>query len=224
MKNKTLTISFLLSIITFLLVTFVFTLENGYVYDSFIMDKISAISSKSLISFMELISLFGSSEIILIITVLIGLLLLLRKKWFHLILFFVLSAGGVALNFALKMAFQRERPDGESTMIEVFNYSLEIPSYSFPSGHTMRATILLLFILYLAAHYLMKNAFRTSLYILVIMTIIGVALSRLFLEAHFFSDTIAAISISVAWFALVIFIYNKLTGKKKVSYHRVIGM
>lgn len=224
MKNKTLTISFLLSLIAFLFVTFVFTSENGYTYDDFIASKISSISSDFFTSLMELISLFGSSEIILIITGLIGLLLFIRKKWLQLTLFFILSLGGVALNFALKMAFQRERPGGESSMIEVFNYSLEIPSYSFPSGHTMRATILLLFILYLAANYLLKSVFRTSLYLLVFTMITGVAMSRLFLEAHFFSDTLAAISISIAWFSFVIIIYNKITGKNQPNYPRVIGM
>lgn len=223
MKNKTLTISFLLSITTFLLVTYVFTTENGYTYDQFIADQISTLSSNSLQASMEMISLLGSSEIILILTVLLGLLLFIRKKWHSFLLFFFLSVGGVALNFALKMAFQRERPGEEATMIEVFNYSLEIPSYSFPSGHTMRVTILLLFILYLASEYLLESAFRTFLFTLISLLIVAVAASRLFLEAHYFSDTVAAISISISWFAFIVFIFQKMRGRNHPAYHRTIG-
>jgi len=224
MKNKTLAISFLLSILVFILVTFIFTVDNGFTYDQVIVDKLSSINSGTFNSLMETISLFGSSEVILLITVALGLILLIRKKWFQLILFFVLSVGGVALNFALKMAFQRERPDGEATMIEVFNYTLEIPSYSFPSGHTMRATILLLFILYLVMEYLLKSIFRRIVSVLIILAILSVAVSRLALEAHFLSDTLAAISISISWFALLTLIFHKFTSKKQSSYHRTIGM
>jgi len=224
MENKTLSISLILSLIAFLLVTFIFTAENGFTYDNYLTTKLSAISSKSLDSFMNIISLLGSSEVILLLTVLIGFVFLLQKNWLQLFLFFVLSVGGVALNFFLKMAFQRERPDGEVSMIEVFNYTLEIPSYSFPSGHTMRATIFLLFLLYLITKYLLEGFVRTTLIGVLILVIISVAISRVYLEAHFAFDTISAISISIGWFSLITMIFNKIEEKKRPTYRRTIGM
>ncbi|WP_161784648.1 hypothetical protein [Halalkalibacter okhensis] len=41
------------------------------------------------------------------------------------------------MNFGLKLLYQRERP-GVEREIEVFGNSLDLISYSFPSGHTMR--------------------------------------------------------------------------------------
>lgn len=224
MKNKSLFIVFILSIIVFLNVSFVFNSQNGFMYDEIVAKKIASFSSSSIQSFMEGVSLFGSSEVILLLTVIIGIVLLFQRNWYHLFLFFVLSVGGVVLNFSLKMAFQRERPGDEASLIEVFNYSFEIPSYSFPSGHTMRATILLLYILYIVAREFMQGAFKTSIYIIMIGLILLVATSRLFLEAHFLSDTIAAISVSIAWFCIIVMIFQKIFSRNKPTYPTMIGM
>src|SRR5699024_8580876 len=85
------------------------------------------------------------SEMILVITVIIGLVLLIRCSWRHFFFFFVVSVGGVALNLALKMLIQRARPGDETKFIEVFDFQFELQSYSFPSGNTMRATMIFFF-------------------------------------------------------------------------------
>src|SRR5699024_11717250 len=99
---------------------------------------------------MEIASVIGSSEMILVITVMIGLVLLIRRSWRHFFFFFVVSVGGVALNLALKMLIQRARPADETKFIEVFDFSFELQSYSLSTGHTMRATTLFLFLIYLS--------------------------------------------------------------------------
>src|SRR5699024_12382724 len=99
---------------------------------------------------MEIASVIGSSEMILLITVMIGLVLLIRSSWGHFFFFFVVSVGGVALNLALKMLIQRARPGVAAKFIEVFDLQFELQSSSFPSGHTTRATTLFLFFIYLS--------------------------------------------------------------------------
>src|SRR5699024_908186 len=129
--------------------------------------------------------------IFLLLSFLIAVIFLLKKDWFHTIFFLTVSVGGVILNFVLKFLFQRERP-GEMSHIEVFNYSFEIPSYSFPSGHMMRTTILLLFLIYVSHRFIKGSILQVSAYIFFVLIMVGVALSRLFLDAHFLSDILAA--------------------------------
>src|SRR5690625_3202679 len=159
MKNKPLYLILLISILMFISVTFIFTAKHGYMYDQAIIDWIDRISSATLVKTMDLVSMLGSSEMILFVTFGIAAIFAIRKNWSFMIFFLIVSVGGVFLNLLLKLLFQRERP-GEMSNIEVFNYSLDIPSYSFPSGHTMRATILLVFLIYISSRFIRNSAVR----------------------------------------------------------------
>lgn len=209
MKNKRLTTIFILSLLVFLSVTFIFTEARGFLWDQQMASWVDKFSNPVLNKGMTAVSLLGSSEVVLLLTFVITLLFFFKKDWYHIFFFLTVSVGGVFLNFILKMLFQRERPGGEVSYIEVFNFSLEIPSYSFPSGHTMRSTILLVFLLYIVVHFIRKTSAKIWLSVVAIILMLGVALSRLFLEAHFFSDTLAAVSVSIAWFCLVYMIFKE---------------
>lgn len=223
MNNKILYTTAFISLLVFLAVTFIFNAQNGFMYDEYVNSYLANIQSSTITNLMEFISLIGSSEVILLLTGLIAFIFLVKRDWYHMFLFLIISVGGVFLNFILKMGFQRERPGGEMSTIEVFNYSLEIPSYSFPSGHTMRATILLLFLIYLASRFLKASGAKLTLYIVISLMMIGVAFSRLYLEAHFLSDTVAAISISITWFCICYAFLRKYDKRRRTVYHPVIG-
>lgn len=223
MKSKSLFITMFVSLLIFISVTYLFTDQNGFTYDQSVMNWINEVSAPFTLNVMELVSLFGSSEVILLLTALIAGIFLFKKDWYHMILFLIVSVGGVALNFILKMIFQRERPGGEVSHIEVFNFSFDIPSYSFPSGHTMRATILLLFIMYIIHKFASSSRVQITLYIVSGIAMLGVALSRLFLEAHFLSDTVAAMSISVTWFCVCLILFKRFDRNRRSLYHPVIG-
>src|SRR5699024_11086758 len=119
---------------------------------------------------MEHAFVIASRAMITLSTVMSGVVLLIRRSWKHLCFFFVVAVGGVALNLALKMLIQRARPGDETKFIEVFDFSFELQSYSFPSGHTMRATILFLFLIYLSIFALRRVSVK------VVSTIIYLAL------------------------------------------------
>ncbi|MFC0470718.1 phosphatase PAP2 family protein [Halalkalibacter kiskunsagensis] len=162
---------------------------------SFLFEK----SSSFLVSVMEGITKIGSGESIIVLTALIGSYLLFKKMWGFATLLVILTFGGFALNFFLKVLFQRERP-GEMSVIEVFGYSLELASYSFPSGHTMRSVILFSFLILLCYRFVKSPLKMITISSLFIVMIISVALSRIIVGAHFPSDIFAAITISISWF------------------------
>src|SRR5690625_4641990 len=178
MKNKAVYIIMIIFLLIFLSVTFIFTEAKGFLFDLTVIKWVDDISTVAMTKSMDIISIIGSSEIILLITLGITILFVIKKDWYHTIFFLLVSVGGVFLNFILKILFQRERPGGDVSYIEVFNFSLEIPSYSFPSGHTMRSTILLLFLIYIS-YRLIKNTFLKIISsVICVILMISVALSR----------------------------------------------
>ncbi|GAA4075552.1 phosphatase PAP2 family protein [Amphibacillus indicireducens] len=209
MKNRAIICLITISLFIFLSVAFWLTPSNGYLYDYQVIAWIEGISTKVLKQIMLIISLIGSSEIILLATVVISVIFLIKRYWQLLHFFMIISIGGVALNFLLKILFQKERPGGIVSSIEVFSFSFDIPSYSFPSGHMMRVTLLFLFLIYLSYSFIDNIFLKWTVYLSSFLLMIGVALSRIFLDAHFMSDIIGAISISTTWFCLILLILKK---------------
>lgn len=103
--------------------------------------------------------------------------------------------GGLLLNVLMKYAFHRERPHFDDPLVT-------LTSFSFPSGHTLGATV---FYGTLAA-YLLTRLRSTGTRLTVVgtaLTMIAlVALSRIYLGAHFLSDVLAAFAEGVAWLTL----------------------
>lgn len=215
MKNMSLFLVMFLFLFVFASIAFL-TGTSAFPYDDTVIQWIDQVSSSFLLGMMEIISMIGSSEAVLLLTFVITVIFLVKRDWFHTIFFLTVSVGGVVLNFVLKFLFQRERP-GEMSHIEVFNFSLDIPSYSFPSGHMMRITILLLFLIYISYRFMKHVYLKTLATILFTLTLVGVAFSRLFLDAHFLSDILAAVSISIVWFCLCYFIFKRYEDKQNVN-------
>ncbi|MEY4602210.1 MAG: hypothetical protein RL292_151, partial [Candidatus Parcubacteria bacterium] len=84
---------------------------------------------------------------------------------------------------------------------------------SFPSGHTAVATTFFLFFLRFMRHE--KNVFRRSIHIaFCILVPITVAMSRLYLGVHWFSDVIGGFTVGVLALIVSDYIWNKLHNRK----------
>ncbi|WP_443113825.1 phosphatase PAP2 family protein [Herbaspirillum seropedicae] len=129
------------------------------------------------------------------------------RQWPWVIDLLLVLPGGMLLNYLLKHLFARLRPSFEDPL-------LVLHSYSFPSGHTIGATLLYTM---LAAYLLNQPALSEALSRRlgggqrgVQRVVIGAALlmvaltafSRVYLGAHFLSDVLGAMLLGTAWFAL----------------------
>lgn len=215
-KNKSLLVIAGVFLFLFVVVALLTSGTQGFLIDENIAYWAEQNNTPNVQNVMKYASFIGSSEVILIVTVLIGLLFLIRRNWRHFFFFFTLSVGGVILNLASKMIIQRARPGDEVKYIEAFNLHLEIQSYSFPSGHTMRATILLLFLMYLAFYFLTNNTWKLVSYVVCIVLLLTIAMSRIILEAHFATDIVGAILFSIAWFFVCTYFFYR---RKSTSWH-----
>src|SRR5690625_4137609 len=97
----------------FLIVTLFTSGNSGFLMDETVSYWAEGISSEVALTLMRFVSVLGSSEIILIVTVVIGFVLLIRRSWRNLFFFFTVSVGGVIVNFLLKTIIRRERPGDE---------------------------------------------------------------------------------------------------------------
>ena len=148
-----------------------------------------------LTNFFIVITTLGSTAVAVLITVPVGIYLLLRKQryWFAAITLTI--AGGALLNRSLKLAFQRARP-------QLDDPTQAFAGYSFPSGHTLTATVVYGAVALLLFTRVKSLRARTLVIVSASLIILLVAFSRMYLGAHYLTDVLAAIAEGVAWISL----------------------
>jgi undecaprenyl-diphosphatase len=116
--------------------------------------------------------------------------------------------GGMLLNALLKQVFMRTRPRFENPL-------LVLTSYSFPSGHTMMATVfygtLCLLIMTRVRGWLPRGLAVASSASLILL----VGFSRIYLGVHYLSDVMAAIAEGLAWLAFCLIAVEEL-GRRRM--------
>lgn len=105
--------------------------------------------------------------------------------------------GGMLLNVALKMVFQRARPHFDDPL-------LILSTYSFPSGHTVAATLVYGFVACYLVRHLQGWATRAGVVACACLLVALVAVSRMYLGVHYLSDVLAAVAEGCAWLAVCI--------------------
>ena len=108
---------------------------------------------------------------------------------------------GFLTSIILKYSIQLPRPD-----IGISGLS----PYSFPSSHTLRATVIFGFLSVMIARAI-TPLHRWLPYSLAALLILLVALSRLYLGVHWFSDVIASLSLGLVWITLLGIAYHRHT-------------
>ena len=120
-----------------------------------------------------------------------------RRAHYWFIVAITAIPGGMLLNVGLKHIFQRARPSFDEPL-------LTLTTYSFPSGHTAAATVFY----GLLACYLVRRTrswHRRAVALAGAVLMVGlVALSRMYLGAHYLSDVLAASIEGTAWLAVCI--------------------
>ena len=126
---------------------------------------------------------------------LLGIYLWRRRERYWVVALWLSVFGGLLLNKTLKLIFHRARPRFRDAA-QLFT------SYSFPSGHTMMATV---FYGVLAAYFFAttKDWRRRVLIIFAAgFLILLVGFSRMYLGAHYLSDVLGAMAEGLAWLSL----------------------
>lgn len=148
-------------------------------------------------NFMLGVTHLHSTPGVLSMTALAGWWLVRRDARHWMLTLIAAVPGGMLLNVAMKYTFARARPHFDEPI-------LTLTTYSFPSGHTVAATLLY----GVLACYLTRRAHgwqaRAAIVGAACAMVLLVAGSRLYLGAHYLSDVLAGMAEGCAWLAICV--------------------
>ena len=156
-------------------------------------------SSAPLDAAMMFASFLGSAWFVIPLLVLVVIVLLRRRRLAEAVFLCAVYAGSGALNFLLKLYFQRARPQ--------FPWASGPTDFSFPSGHALGSLCFysaLAIILSARASHTIRIVIWTTATLL----IAGIGLSRIYLGVHYPSDVLAGYSAAIFWVGTV-FVIDK---------------
>ncbi|MEP6743640.1 MAG: phosphatase PAP2 family protein [bacterium] len=144
---------------------------------------------------MWVITWLHTSAVVCLAAVLVGFYLWRRREHYWMVALWLSVFGGLALNATLKLFFHRARPHFRDAV-------QALTTYSFPSGHTMMATVLY----GVLAAYCFTTTRDWRKRVLIIFAagflILLVGFSRIYLGAHYLSDVLGAMAEGLAWLSL----------------------
>jgi len=187
--------------IIFLTLTILVKLNLLSSFDNFFYNIVAFNINDVMINIYKVITFLGSTTFIIAMCVFFLILfIILKKKNYGFIVAGVVIISTLVNNL-IKIIIARERPLVTSFVTE--------HSYSFPSGHTMAATTLYGILLYFVLKSNMNKKLKVILSIVLGLFPVLVALSRVYLGAHFMSDVIGAIIASTILLLLETYFIDK---------------
>ena len=138
-----------------------------------------------------------------VIAGLVALAFALTHRWRWATYLLVTVAGGILLNMELKRYFARARP-AVAEMLRAAH------GYSFPSGHTMGSAILFSALAYLAYRAAKSWSAAAAALAFAATFILSVAISRVYLGAHWISDVAAGFTAGIVWVTSTTVAYETL--------------
>ena len=144
---------------------------------------------------MSAISFFGSGRFLSAASGAGALYLVWRRSWYRLLALLLVVPGGALIDVVVKHLIQRQRPVFENPIAT-------LDSYSFPSGHTMGATLFYGLMAALAVQLFQGWKPRWVAVLGAVVVVLLVGFSRICLGLHYLSDVLGAMAAGVAWLAL----------------------
>jgi membrane-associated phospholipid phosphatase len=128
------------------------------------------------------------------------------KKQKDALMILISSIGVGILSVTLKALVARPRPD-PNVIHQIGNF---LNQDSFPSGHVLHAIGLYGFLIFLVIVNVKNKYLEAVLVVPLLLIIIFMGISRIYLGAHWFSDTLGSYLIGSVWLYIMVFIYHRL--------------
>ena len=154
-------------------------------------------SSTALTRFFEVLTTAGGLTFLLVVAGVTSIVLARRHAYSEAVLVLAAFAGGQLINGAMKLAFERPRP-------EFRDAHLTLHTFSFPSGHAMVSTAVYGAVALVMLRRVRKPAARIAVIAGAVVLVGLIGFSRIYLGAHYVSDVLAGISLGLAWLALCV--------------------
>jgi len=149
----------------------------------------------------------GSGVVTIPLRAIASLILLIKRHWRQLSAFVLTWVAAEILLTVMKATFQRERPPGSL---------VSTTGYSFPSGHAVASAATAVA---LVLAFFPPGRKRRRWELIAVAFSFVMALSRVYLSAHWFSDVVAGVllgtGIAIGSAALSMEIWHKVTGRQE---------
>ena len=204
MMKKLLKNNYWYLVITLLLIIITTSIMKSEIYniilsfDHKIINSVNYIINTNFTKFFSVLTNFGDFYIPLIIIICI-FIFIKNKKYFYILVSGYTFSGIIV--YISKTIIQRPRP------LEAL---IDIPrSFSFPSGHTLTSIVF-----YITLWYLLTckatNKVKTITFIITLLIVILIGMSRIYLGVHYFSDVIGGIILALPILFMIINISKKV--------------
>lgn len=126
----------------------------------------------------------------------------LWRSWTPLVLTLLAEAGALLMTVLGKDLIGRARPPLTAS-IPPHEYSA-----SFPSGHTLNATVIAGILAYLLLHWFRTRGVRVLVVLVALAYAVAMGFSRVYLGHHWLTDVICAWLLGLAWLAVVVMLHR----------------
>ncbi|HAZ43278.1 MAG TPA: phosphatidic acid phosphatase [Cyanobacteria bacterium UBA11369] len=164
--------------------------------DSAILLALLSLHTPLLDRVMRVITFVGEPSFLLVICLIVASWLLWSRHRSAATTLAIACIGAIGLNFLLKNLFARTRP-------MLWQRSVDVSFYSFPSGHAMVSLVIYGMLSYLLATRFHRKS--KSILSVTILLIAAIGLSRLYLGVHWPTDVIAGYAAGLVWLIACIF-------------------
>ncbi len=155
--------------------------------------------------YLKLLTYMGNSFWAISITIGLILLLLSLGKRFYAYYFAITVIGLQIITVIIKFLVSRPRPDPELINQLAISYRDD----SFPSGHVTFFIGTFGFLGYLAYAKMKSHKLRALIITVCTILVATIGISRIYVGAHWFSDTLGAYLIGSVWLYIMIYFFQK---------------
>jgi undecaprenyl-diphosphatase len=167
-------------------------------FDERLRALVHTLASPRLTTLMRAASFYGGPVVLVPVSLVVAGAFLVKRWRRGALLVVVTLAGAGLLNWLLKFSFARVRPAA------YFDYPLP-GSPSFPSGHALFAASVFGGLAVLLTARIPNRLLELAIWLVAILLILLVGLSRVYLGVHYPSDVVAGYAIGAIWVTAVAF-------------------
>lgn len=195
---------YLVALMSFAVLALLAHTNAYFAWDLVVAHALQSISLPGISGLMRAVSVFGNGWTPFAITIVTAIAFLAFRRQSEAVCLILSAGGGATVNRLLKLLIGRPRPTRDLVM--VFG---DLSSQSFPSGHVTFYVCYFGFIFFVAYALLPRGSHARRLALtLATLPVLLIGFSRVYLGAHWPSDTLGAYLVSGVWLAFSLSVYR----------------
>jgi len=203
MKNsRKLIFTTTIALFLFAIILILVLLNTAQTFDTSINSVVQTIQSPVLIKSSAIIGLIFDTKFLIIIILILALYHWIKKSEKDAMFAIVTISFGASMVYILKEIIQRARP---------LNILIAETGFAFPSGHATISLIFFGIITYLIFKNRKSKTLKQTTLILSILAILIIGLSRLIINAHWFTDILGGFALGAFILTICILFRKKLS-------------